>query len=754
LKQRPAKAKPARRDPAAATLTPGRRWLFRLLAMLLPVSAVLVIELCLRLAGYGYSTAFFKEVRDGERTFVVDNERFSRRFFPPELARWPSSFRFEAKKPPALRRIFILGESAAMGDPQPAFGAGRYLEVLLRERFPGQRFEVINLGITAINSHVILPIARECAQQDGDLWIIYMGNNEMVGPFGAATVFGSRAPPLALVRLYLAIQRTRVGQVFVAGWRKFGGKPEHATWGGMRMFLRNQIPLDDPRRETVYRNFERNLRDIVRIGLDSGAKVLLNTISVNLLDCPPFASMSDSNLPAADRAQFDRLYAEGLSVDKTGAFSAAVARFEAAARIDPQFAELQFRWATCLLRLTNVAAREHFQLACDVDALPFRADTGVNSAIRTLGRQLGASNLVLCDAEGELAKASRNGVAGDESFFEHVHFNFEGNYRLGLAWAERVAQSLALPPNSSSAWASQATCEEHLGLTDWNRLFVIQSVTRRMGQPPFSSQFNNVERVQAVRAQEAKLLQQNAQPGAREKAQTILGAAIRRAPDDNFLSEGLANFLEAIGDAKGAVAAYRRITESMPHDFYACLQLGRLLGEHGQRKEAQGLLTRATQLRPSLPEPWYELGVVVASGSRYAEALDCFERAVQLRPQDGTYLAYKAKTLSRLHRRAEAIQIYREAIQMRRGGWEAHFELAGELAAAGEVAESIREYAEVLRLNPRHAVSHVNLGVMLVRQNRLNEAIQQFEDALRIDPQYKEAQEYLDRVRSRRAQKP
>ena len=46
--------------------------------------------------------------------------------------------------------------------------------------------------MTAINSHAILPIARECARRDGDLWIIYMGNNEMVGPFGAGTVFGSR----------------------------------------------------------------------------------------------------------------------------------------------------------------------------------------------------------------------------------------------------------------------------------------------------------------------------------------------------------------------------------------------------------------------------------------------------------------------------------------------------------------------------------------------------------------------------------
>ncbi|MGB8368108.1 MAG: hypothetical protein WCF71_02315 [Verrucomicrobiia bacterium] len=78
-----------------------------------------------------------------------------------------------------------MGESAARGEPEPPYAASRYLETLLNERFPNTHFEVINLGITAINSHVILPIARDCAHADGDLWIIYMGNNEMVGPFGA-----------------------------------------------------------------------------------------------------------------------------------------------------------------------------------------------------------------------------------------------------------------------------------------------------------------------------------------------------------------------------------------------------------------------------------------------------------------------------------------------------------------------------------------------------------------------------------------
>ncbi len=153
-------------------------------------------------------------------------------------------------KAPGTFRIFIMGESAAQGDPQPSYGAGRFLEGLLRERYPAAKFEVVNVAITAINSHVILPIARECARRDGDLWIVYMGNNEMVGPFGAATVFGSQAPPLPLVRLSLALQQTRLGQAMMQlgrRLRKNDAAPAH--WAGMQMFMGHELRAHDPRRE-------------------------------------------------------------------------------------------------------------------------------------------------------------------------------------------------------------------------------------------------------------------------------------------------------------------------------------------------------------------------------------------------------------------------------------------------------------------------------------------------------------------------
>jgi tetratricopeptide (TPR) repeat protein len=737
-KETASKAKSAETATAARPpLSRRRLWLFRLGALALPVVFLGAVELILRLAGAGYDPHFFTDARSADgQVFLEDNPRFSQRFFPPQLTRWPNSVRIATAKPAKVRRIFIFGESAAMGDPQPSYGPGRCMEVLLRERFPGEEFEIVNLGITAINSHVIRPIAHEVAARgQGDVWLIYMGNNEMVGPFGAITVFGSRAPPLTAVRLNLALQQTRLGQLAVQGLRQLGGKPKNTSWGGMQMFLENQIPPDDPRRATVYRNFATNLRDIVRAGLAAEARVILSTMSVNLRDCPPFASLTNTNRPTAELAAFNDALAAGRAAATNGQFAAAENAFAGAARLAPTHAETLFRWAECLAQLgqTN-AAREKFQAACDSDALPFRADTQINAAIRQLAAELAGARLALCDSEAALARAGALGIPGAESFFEHVHFDLDGNYRLGRVWADAVVQALGLATNGAPAWLPQSQCEQRLGLTDWNRLFVIQAVIRRLNAPPLSSQFNNAARLAAAQATEANLKQRIAAPNAAIEAGDLMNAALHRAPNDVFLYEGAANLLEATGHADQAIAS---------------LQLGRLLGEQGRAAEGQPYLEAATRQRPSIPDAWHELGVVLEIQKKYEAALVCTARTLELRPQDPSHYYYHGRVLARLKRHAEAIQFLRRALELKSDSWETHFELAGELAWSNEISESIRHYLEAVKLNPRHPATRVNLGVVLVRQNRISEAIAQFEAALQLDPGYKEAADYLRQVRAK-----
>ena len=199
---------------AGGAVTGMRLLCFRLLASVgIPLTFLLLAETALRLAGYGYSTHFFQKRWIRGQAFWTDNQDYGRRFFPPGLVRNPHPFTLPVAKPPETLRLFVFGESAAMGDPDFKFGLPRMLEVLMRERFPNKRIEVINAAMVAISSHVVLPIARECARHEGDLWIVYMGNNEIIGPFGSVSIFGTRAPPLPFIRAGLWVKTTRFGQL-------------------------------------------------------------------------------------------------------------------------------------------------------------------------------------------------------------------------------------------------------------------------------------------------------------------------------------------------------------------------------------------------------------------------------------------------------------------------------------------------------------------------------------------------------------
>jgi tetratricopeptide (TPR) repeat protein len=728
-----------------------RLWQFRLVALALPLLLFGVLEIALRIGGYGYATGFFKKLKIGDKDYLVQNDDFGLRFFPKETARNPAVLRIKATKPEGTIRIFIIGESAAMGDPEPAFGASRYLEVLLRERYPEAKFETVNVAFTAINSHVILPIARECARYQGDVWVIYMGNNEMVGPFGAATVFGLQAPPMFLVKFVTAAQKARVGQLCMALARKFhGSAAKSPSWGGMQMFLENQIAPDNPRKERVYRNFEENLADIVRAGVNANAKIILNTVAVNLKDSPPFSSVLNSNAPASDREKFEDALAKARTRESQRDFLEAANFYDEAVKLQPRFAEAQYHLAECSLALTNfAAARRQFQSARDNDALPFRADTRINAAIRKAASQFSTNDLTLLETPAVLASNSPVNVCGQETFYEHVHFNFNGNYRLALAWAN--AAEKFLPPSATAKkateWVSQEFCERQLGLTDWNRAFVFQSLIRRFQQPPLSSQFNNPERLAALENQEKEFRRRMTLSNA-PVAQKIYVQAIKRNPDDFLLLENYADFLEGIGNWKEAAAQWRLSRDLIPHDFLPFFQIGRMLAKLGQHAEAKSSLEQAVSIRPSLAEGWFELGKLRAADGEYPTALKAFDRALGLRPKDSVYCSYKAKALAKLGKNSAALDLFRQAIELNPSNWEVHEALGDELANSGQTAQAAAEYEAVTRIKPDFAMAHLNLGVMLVRMGRPQEGAARFEQVLRLEPGNAIARDYLQRVRA------
>ncbi len=497
--------------PAGAQITEGvlsirsphwRRWLsMAATAILAPVLLIVATEGLLRAGGVGTPTGVMRPCTDQGHAAYCDNQSFAAPFFPPDTFREPRPYVIPARKAPGTYRIFVLGESVAWGDPDPSYGFARYLEVMLRERFPEVKFEVVNASITAINSHVLLPMVKDMVQYQPDLFIIYTGNTEVVGPFGPGTVLTPLDLSLPAIHARIAFNSTRIGQLVA---KAAGGSQKNASqWRGMEMFLDKQLRADSPQMQPVYQNFAANLRDIAAVVHRSGAHLLISTVATNLKDCAPFASLHREEIRADELNSWQSLVQRGAALESAGSYADALKLYLSAAEIDPQYAELQFRIAGCLWALGDFAgAKERFVRARDLDTLRFRADSKLNEVIRTA---VGSGDGVgLVDASAIFASESAHGIPGGELFYEHVHMNPRGTYVLARSFFHQVVNLMPSELTRGTTREdviSEEECERLLAFTAYDRVRVARLVLSKLERPPFTNQLNHAEELQRLQVQ-------------------------------------------------------------------------------------------------------------------------------------------------------------------------------------------------------------------------------------------------------------
>ena len=576
-------------------------------ATLIPLFLLALVELGLRVTGYGYSTRLFLPREIGGREFLVPNKKFTHRFFPPELARAPLSMRMDAQKPEGTYRIFLMGESAAYGDPDSSFGIGRYLEALLDERYPGTDFEVVCVAITAINSHVILPIARECSKHEGDMWVVYMGNNEMVGPYGAGTVFGEKSPSLGFVRSVLAIKTPRLGQLMdqlISSLKGASSAPE--SWGGIEMFSKNQLRHDDANRMRAYENFKGNLDDILSVGEKAGVPIILSTVASNLKDCSPFASLHAVGLKPAQLTEWERLFNEGAALEAAGSFQAALDTYTKAAAIDSDFAELQFRIGTCQLALKETAqALKSFERARDFDVLAVRADTRINQAIEDAIQSHADGSVSGVDAVQALSSQAPGGIPGQEHFYEHVHFTMAGNYLLARSLADKVAERLPKSITASGGKkpeeAEAQACDRRLAVTVWDQKRVWDVALGRISGPPFTEQSSHPRNLEYCKAR-MREVDARTTPKSPALDQQMYESALAKYPDDTLVRWNYAQFFERTGRLPEAVKQGQMICERLPDASWPHYFVGSVMARMGRMPEAADYLQRSLRIDPNFSQ--------------------------------------------------------------------------------------------------------------------------------------------------------
>ena len=695
--------------PARARRKPSRlrKWVTRLLAIVLaPAIFLLLLEGGLRLLGYGHATAFL--IPGPEGTSYISNPRFGWRFFGKALSREPLPIVLSREKPADTYRIFVFGGSAAQGVPNPTFGFARLLDVMLNDRYAGRRFEVINAGMTGINSHVVLTMARDAADFQPDLYVVYLGNNEVVGPHGAAAVFQGYTPSRRIVRASIWFRGTRVGQLLGRTLGAFSRKKKRKLWGGMDMFSESRVRADAPVLTSVYDNYRDNLLDICAVARDAGARVILSTVAVNLKDCPPFASVHREGLPDADKKRWEALREEGMALAAAGKHPEAVEKCLAAAKIDDRFAELDYQLAGSYLSLKDFEkARRHFIRARDLDALRFRTDTRINRIIREVAESLRGQGVHFVDGVTAVAPGTDGprGVPGAETLYEHAHLNFAGNYAMAAALFRTISELLPADVRGTPRPVSPPSLSKSVELasyTDCDRYASAAAMAALMEKPAFS------------REQYAEMVALRDRLQARITPKTVADAAgqyaraLRRRPDDLLLAETYAKLHFDTGQNEAAGRQLRAMLERYPDFADWRYNLGRILARQGKFEQAVVEYERALAIRPSDPFACMAAGEALERLGKTGRAVEYYRRAIDLTPKmvaGLTSLAwiYASDPDASLRNGAEAVAMATRAIEAGGETPPALDALAAAQAEQGRFPEAIRTAEKARTLAVRAA---------------------------------------------------
>jgi tetratricopeptide (TPR) repeat protein len=688
-----------------------RLWMFRILtACLAPILFLVLFEAGLRIIGYGYPTSIFVKCEINGKTAWCSNNKFGWRFFPREISRAMLRFTVMDEKPANTYRIFIVGESAAEGDPMPEFSFGRQLQLLLRKQYPHINFEVFTAATVAINSHVIVKIAEECSHLKPDLFIIYMGNNEVVGPYGAGTIFTPLSKNLFLIRAGIAVKATRAGQLLTRLIEITGrNKQKFQQWAGLEMFLGKQIRRDDPRLKYVYAHFRRNLDDIIKIARQSGANVILSTVAVNLRDFAPFASMHRDDL-GNKKTQFDSLYNEGIELENKQEFQGAIDRYLAADEIDNTYAELQFRLGRCFWNLEQFdKARERYIEAMELDTLRFRADSRINQIIREAGVCWKSRGFEFVDAADAFTKNSPRNTTGRELFFEHVHLTFSGNYLLAKTVLEKMENILpdkiktAKP--ADTGLPDQQDCANQLGFTVFKKLDVLKEIQRILSRPPYTNQAYYKETVDYYQNQIENAESTAANPSAYDETVDMLEKAIHKQPDDAWLR---GNYCELLLKRK----KYRQAVEHLkviaglnpnPKTINSLVILADIEILFGEIDSALNHAFAALKIDPANTSANNCVGVAYLKKGLYDKAQRYFTKVIDIDPKYPFAYVRLMQLLMEQRKFKQAEKIGRKAVQALPNEAVMHMMLAQILQTEGLMAEAEVQRQKAISLDPNLA---------------------------------------------------
>ncbi|WP_082111499.1 GDSL-type esterase/lipase family protein [Spirosoma radiotolerans] len=390
-----------------------RLWLFKGIALLLPLFALILVEGLLRLVGYGHDVRLFVE-DPKQKEFWVMNQYASEKYFTETDNATIGNFEpFRKRKADGTLRIFVLGESTTIGYPYMHNGSfHRWLQYRLLQTFPEKEFEIINLSLTAVNSYTVFGFAQELAEYQPDAVLVYTGHNEYYGALGVGSTSSLARSP-HLVRFVLRLREFRLMQLInhlLTGVRKaVMGKQVDLRENLMkRMAADQQIPYGSATYQQGIDQFQTNLTDLCQLLTSQKIPVFISNLVSNEKDLKPFISSPGSDAATSAQQQYQlarQAYAQG-----------------------------NFR-----------QARHAFVQAKELDLLRFRAPEAMNKVIRDVAARYPGVTVV--DTRARFNQYSPQRILGKETLLEHVHPNLLGYSLLSDAFYEALKKQQLITPN-------------------------------------------------------------------------------------------------------------------------------------------------------------------------------------------------------------------------------------------------------------------------------------------------------------------
>ncbi|MFM9023995.1 MAG: hypothetical protein ACKON7_01400 [Planctomycetaceae bacterium] len=426
----------------AEPLPAWKRRLFMAITLAIPLVALLLLEGILRLCGWGGYPTFFRiagALPSGERVALVEPAATKPYFFAnPTRPGYAEETNFLVPKPAGTVRVFIVGESAAKGYPQPRnLSMQSFLEAMLQDAWPGKQVEVISLGTTAVASFPLVFMTREAARYEPDLFVFYVGNNEFFGAYGVASINSFGTMPTWALPWMRALRGSALVQA-VEGLVR--GKADQDKTLMEQMIAQTVIPADSPLRTAAARNLETHLGQMLDAAALARVPVVVCTTASNESGLAPLGAGDD-----------------------------------AAAR---------FRAATALAaRGDTAAARTGFLAARDLDTMPWRPIAATEEAIR---RAAAAHEAPLCDVAEIFRGLSPEGAIGWDLLDDHVHLTLRGQAEVARAVVGTLAtlpEAVRVEPDAAAALPDWKAYAERLGTNEWDDYRVDHTMRKLFGVP-------------------------------------------------------------------------------------------------------------------------------------------------------------------------------------------------------------------------------------------------------------------------------